>query len=216
MSTSGFRQRLMLSRTYQVFKAGVWDDNPIFRQILGICSTLAVTNLLKNTCVMCLGLIFVLACSNVTVSALRHWTPRRVRMIVQVLIIAAYVIVFKILLDAYMPAISAELGAYVGLIITNCIIMGRAEGFAAQNPLWPSLVDGVACGIGYSIILIVIAFFRELMGFGTLFGVQVLGEWWRPWTIMVMPPGAFFMLALAIWVARRYSKPLVATGQGVQ
>jgi len=129
--------KLALSRSYQVFRAGVWDENPIFRQILGICSALAVTNLVINTGVMCAGLVFVTACSNVTVSALRHYTPRRIRMIVQTLIIAAYVIIFKSGLDAYLPDISDQLGAYVGLIITNCIIMGRAEGFAASNPLWP-------------------------------------------------------------------------------
>ncbi|MFW6189737.1 MAG: Rnf-Nqr domain containing protein [Planctomycetota bacterium] len=204
---SELAKKITLSRSYQVFKSGVWDENPIFRQILGICSTLAVTNLLVNTVVMCGGLIFVLAASNVTVSALRNYTPRRVRMIVQTLIIAAYVIVVKILLDAYLPVIAEALGAYVGLIITNCIIMGRAEGFAGSNPVWPSFVDGVACGVGYSFILITIAFFRELMGQGSLFGYPVMGAWWPQWTIMVMPPGAFFALAMVIWVARRYSSP---------
>jgi len=198
-------RRLKLTRGYQVFRAGVWDENPVFRQVLGICSTLAVTNLLTNTVVMCAGLIFVLAFSNVTVSALRAHVPRRIRMIVQVLIIAAYVIVVKILLDAYLPEVSEQLGAYVGLIITNCIIMGRAEGFAASNPVGPSLVDGVACGVGYSIVLIAIAFVRELTGQGTLFGAQVLGGWWPAWTIMVMPPGAFFVLAAVIWLARRHA-----------
>ena len=200
-------RKLALTRSYQVFKGGVWDDNPVFRQILGICSTLAVTNLLVNAVVMCAGLVFVLACSNVTVSALRSYTPRRIRMIVQTLIIASYVIIFKLMLDAYLPEISDMLGAYVGLIITNCIIMGRAEAFAASNPLWPSFVDGLGSGLGYSIILVIIAFFRELMGSGTLWGAPVLGQWWTPWTIMVMPPGAFFALALVIWAARRWSPP---------
>ncbi len=200
-------RKLALTRSYQVFKGGVWDDNPVFRQILGICSTLAVTNLLVNTVVMCAGLVFVLACSNVTVSALRSYTPRRIRMIVQTLIIASYVIIFQLMLDAYLSEISDMLGAYVGLIITNCIIMGRAEAFAASNPLWPSFVDGLGSGLGYSIILVIIAFFRELMGSGTLWGAPVLGQWWTPWTIMVMPPGAFFALALVIWAARRWSPP---------
>ena len=199
--------KVKLSRSFQIFTAGVWDENPIFRQILGICSTLAVTNLLKNTLVMCTGLVFVTACSNMTVSALRNWTPRRVRMIVQTLIIASYVIVVKIVLDAYLPTISAELGAYVGLIITNCIIMGRAEAFASSNPVWPSCVDGVATGLGYSLILMIIAFLRELLGSQSLFGIPIAWAWWRPWTIMVMPPGAFFALALVIWIARRYSEP---------
>jgi Na+-transporting NADH:ubiquinone oxidoreductase subunit D len=200
----GIAKKLLLSRSAQVFKSGLWDENPIFRQILGICSTLAVTNLMANTLVMCVGLIFVVVCSNVTVSLLRSYTPRRIRMIVEVLIIASFVIMFKMAIDAYLPDISKQLGAYVGLIITNCIIMGRAEGFASSNPAWPSFVDGVASGLGYSIILLIIAFFRELMGMGTLFGHPILGDWWRPWTIMVMPPGAFFALALVIWAARRW------------
>jgi Na+-transporting NADH:ubiquinone oxidoreductase subunit D len=197
-------KRVRLSRSYQVARSGIWDENPVFRQILGICSTLAVTNLLVNTLVMCTGLVFVLVCSNVAISLLRSGTPRRIRMIVEVLIIASFVIVFKMFIDAYTPDISRQLGAYVGLIITNCIIMGRAEGFASSNPVWPSFVDGLASGLGYSIVLLVIAFFRELMGSGTLFGVPVMGEWWRPWTIMVMPPGAFFALALVTWAVRRY------------
>ena len=199
-------KRFILSRSAQVFRAGIWDENPIFKQILGICSTLAVTNLLVNTTVMCVGLIFVVVCSNVMVSMLRHWTPRRIRMIVEVLIIASFVIMFKMAIDAYLPDISKALGAYVGLIITNCIIMGRAEGFASSNGVWHSFVDGIATGLGYSFILLIIAFFRELMGMGTLFGLQVMGDWWRPWIIMVMPPGAFFALAMVIWVVRRYGQ----------
>jgi Na+-transporting NADH:ubiquinone oxidoreductase subunit D len=197
--------RLSLSRSYQAFRSGVWDENPVFRQVLGICSTLAVTNLLANTAVMCAGLVFVLVCSNGTVSALRGRTPARVRMMVQVLIIASYVVVFKMLIDAYVPHIAEELGAYVGLIITNCIIMGRTEGFASANPVWPSLADGLGCGIGYSLVLLLVAFVRELMGFGTVFGLPVLGAWWPRWTIMVMPPGAFFTLALVVWACRRWT-----------
>ena len=200
----GILKKILLSRSAQVFRAGIWDENPIFRQILGICSTLAVTNLMVNTLVMCVGLVFVLVASNVTVSLLRSYTPQRIRMMVEVLIIASFVIMFKIFLDAYLPEISKALGAYVGLIITNCIIMGRAEGFASSNPVWPSFVDGIASSLGYSFILLIIAFFRESMGMGTLFGYEVMGDWWRPWTIMVMPPGAFFALALVIWAARRW------------
>ena len=184
------------------FKAGLWDENPVFRQVLGICSTLAVTNQLGNTTVMCVGLIYATVMSEVTVSLLRNVTPKRVRMMAQVLIIATYVIILDLVLKAFLPEISRNLGPYVGLIITNCIIMGRCEAFARQNPPLLSAVDGLGCGLGYSFVLLFVAFFRELMGFGALFGFQVLGDGWTKWTIMVMPPGAFFMLAIGVWLAR--------------
>ena len=181
---------------------GLWTDNPVLRQILGICSALAVTNLMVNTLIMGLSLIFVTALSNVTVSALRNITPTRIRMMVQTLIIASYVIIVDILLRAYMPDISEALGAYVGLIITNCIIMGRCEAFARSNPVWPSFVDGLASGAGYALVLLTVAFFREAAGFGTVFGVAIFPSDWTKWTIMVMPPGAFFMLGIVIWIVR--------------
>ena len=186
----------------KMFAAGLGRDNPVFVQVLGICSTLAVTNVLANTVVMCAGLVFVLALSNLSVSFLRKIIPTRVRMMVEVLVIASYVIVVDIVLKAYLPDISRQLGPYVGLIITNCIIMGRAEAFALSNPPAASLVDGVAAGIGYSYVLLTIAFFRELMGAGTIWGVPVMGDWWVNWSIMVMAPGAFFMLAVFIWVVK--------------
>ena len=194
--------RIRRSLTVSTFRRGLWDDNPVYRQILGICSTLAVTNLLVNTVVMDVGLIFVTAMSSATVSALRNLTPKRVRMMVQVLIIAAYVILVDLVIQAYLPEISEALGPYVGLTITNCIIMGRCEGFAAKNTPWLSFADGLGCGVGYSFVLLRIAFFRELLGFGTLFGHAVLPDDLTRWTIMVMPPGAFFMLALVIWLFR--------------
>jgi len=190
------------SLAVSTLRRGMWDDNPIYRQILGICSTLAVTNLMVNTLVMDVGLIVATAFSSATVSLLRHHTPKSVRMMAQVLIIAAYVILIDLMIKAYLPDISEALGPYVGLIITNCIIMGRAEAFAAKNGPWLSFVDGLGCGIGYSAILLIIAFFRELLGFGSVFGVPVLPADMTRWTIMVMPPGAFFMLALVIWFFR--------------
>lgn len=186
----------------QAFLKNLWVENPVFRQVLGICSTLAVTNLLKNTVLMCAGLIFTVSLSNLTVSLLRKHTPKQVRMMVQVLIIAAYVIVVDIILRAYFPEAHKFIGPYVGLIITNCIIMGRCEAFAAQNPPGASFMDGLGAGLGYSIVLILIAVFREGLGFGTLFGFDLpfRDVWWHQWTIMVMPPGAFFMLALVAWL----------------
>lgn len=179
----------------------LWRNNPVFRQVLGICSTLAVTNLVANTLLMCGGLVFATALSSLTISLLRKSIPRQVRMMVQVLIIAAYVIIVDLFIRAQFPEIHKTIGPYVGLIITNCIIMGRAEAFASKNPAWPSLLDGLGAGLGYSLVLVVIAAFREALGFGTLLGIPLPGRdvWWYQWTIMVMPPGAFFMLALVAW-----------------
>jgi Na+-transporting NADH:ubiquinone oxidoreductase subunit D len=189
-------------RAKRILLDNVGRSNPVFAQILGICSTLAVTNKLRNTVVMCVGLVFAVALSNVTVSVLRKRIPSRVRMMFEVLVIASYVIIFDVAVKAYLPGISRQLGPYVGLIITNCIIMGRAEAFALSNPPWPSFVDGVTSGAGYSYVLVVIAFFREILGSGSLWDVPVLGDWWVNWSIMVMAPGAFFMLALFIWVVK--------------
>jgi Na+-transporting NADH:ubiquinone oxidoreductase subunit D len=186
--------------------ANLWNENPVFRQMLGICSTLAVTNLLKNTLLMCGGLVFTAGLSSLTISLLRNYIPKQVRMMVQVLIIAAYVIIVDTFIRAQYPDIHKTIGPYVGLIITNCIIMGRAEAFALKNKAWPSLLDGIGAGLGYSLILIIIAVFREALGFGTLMGLELPGKeiWWYQWTIMVMPPGAFFMLALVAWFGNAY------------
>jgi Na+-transporting NADH:ubiquinone oxidoreductase subunit D len=192
----------MNNKIRKITLANLGRDNPVFVQVLGICSTLAVTNVLKNTVVMSIGLVFVTGLSNVTVSVLRKQIPTRIRMMVSTLIIASYVIFVDIVLKAYMPDVSRQLGPYVGLIITNCIIMGRAEAFALNNKPLLSLADGISSGIGYSYVLLIIAFFRELMGSGTIWGVTVLGSWWVKWSIMVMAPGAFFMLAVFIWIVK--------------
>jgi Na+-transporting NADH:ubiquinone oxidoreductase subunit D len=196
------------SKTMKLFIENLGRNNPVFTQVLGICSTLAVTNNMKNTFIMCAGLVFVTALSNVTLSSMRRIMPNRVRMMVEVLIIATYVIIVDITLKAWLPEISKELGPYVGLIITNCIIMGRAEAYALGNPPGPSFVDGLSSGLGYSYVLMIIAFIRELMGSGSLFGIKVLGDWWVNWSIMVMAPGAFFTLAVLIWIIRtRFLNP---------
>ncbi|NLN15148.1 MAG: NADH:ubiquinone reductase (Na(+)-transporting) subunit D [Tissierellia bacterium] len=184
----------------KLLRLGIIEENPVIVQIIGICSALAVTNLMGNSLIMGLGLTFVTAISSLTISLIRNYIPKHIRMMVQVLIIAAYVIIVDIFLKAYMPEMSKALGPYVGLIITNCIIMGRAEAYAQINPPIPSLVDGIAAGLGYTLVLLAIAFVRELMGFGTILGFRVLGDWWTPWTIMVMPPSAFFLLAILIWI----------------
>ncbi len=176
--------------------------NPVFVQILGICSTLAVTNSIKNTLVMSLGLIFSTAFSAFFVSILRKVLPSRIRMMVETLIIAAFVIIVEIVLRAFVPDIARQLGPYVGLIITNCIIMGRMEAFALTNPPVLSFIDGFTSGAGYAYVLLIVSVFRELLGAGTLWGVPILGDWWTNWAIMIMPPGAFFMLAVLIWVVK--------------
>jgi Na+-transporting NADH:ubiquinone oxidoreductase subunit D len=184
---------------------GLWRNNPIFKQVLGICSTLAVTNLVLNTMVMCAALVFTLSLSSATVSLLRTFTPRNIRMMVETLIIAFYVIIVDVLLKAYWPQMSTNLGPYVGLIITNCIVMGRCEAYGNSNPPGGAFVDGFFNALGYSFVLLIIATFRELFGMGTLLGLPMpyfSGPYWDPWIIMVMPPGAFFMLGLVVWVFR--------------
>jgi Na+-transporting NADH:ubiquinone oxidoreductase subunit D len=186
----------------EIFKNGLWKDNPVLRQVLGICSTLAVTNLMVNTLVMNAGLIFTLSMSSLTVSLLKTYTPMRIRMMVQTLIIASYVIIVDIVIKAFLPSISEALGPYVGLIITNCIIMGRCEAFARNNPPWSSFLDGLAVGLGYAFVLSMIALIREALGFGTFFGYRIMPDGFVPWTIMIMAPGAFFMLGIFVWVVR--------------
>lgn len=191
-----------MSEFRKVLWKNLWTENQVIVQILGICSTLAVTNRLLNTAIMTVGVSLVTGFSNLTISLVREWIPRKVRMITQVLVIAFYVIIVDIFLRAYVPEVSKALGPYVGLIITNCIIMGRAEAFAQANPPILSFWDGLTAGLGYMWVLMALAFVRELLGFGTIFGLKVMPENFVPWTIMVMPPSAFFVLAGLIWILR--------------
>ena len=196
----------------------LWDENPIFRQVLGICSALAVTNRLFNTMLMCAGLIWATTMSSLTVSLLRNYTPQRVRIMVNVLIIAVYVIVVDIVFRAFFFETHSQIAAYVGLIVTNCIVLGRLEAFAAKNPPAASASDGFGAGMGYSLVLLAIAVVREYLGFGTLLGYPVPGPGYS-WTIMIMPPGAFFVLALAVWAARTWSlrrEAAAAAGEGAK
>jgi Na+-transporting NADH:ubiquinone oxidoreductase subunit D len=191
-----------MNKSLAILKDNLWTNNPIFIQILGICSALAVTNSLRNTAIMAIGVSLTTAFSSLTLSAMKDLIPRKVRMIIQVLVISFYVIIIDILLRAYLPEVSKQLGPYVGLIITNCIIMGRAEAFAQANRPLLSWWDGLTSGLGYMAVLMAIAVVRELLGFGTLFGFRVMPETFVPWTIMVMAPSAFFLVAMVMWWAK--------------
>lgn len=191
----------------------IWTNNPIFIQILGICSTLAVTNSMRNTLVMTVGVALTTACSSFTISLIKSLIPKKVRMITQVIVISFYVIIIDILLRAYLPEVSKQLGPYVGLIITNCIIMGRAEAFAQANPPFISFWDGLTSGLGYMLVLVFISVVRELLGFGSLMGYPIMPESFTPWTIMIMAPSAFFIVAMIMWWAKSIRRPANSGGK---
>ena len=201
----------LFSKKSMVFvKDPLMDNNPISTQVLGICSALAVTVQLQTAVVMSLAVISVLSFSNVFISLVRNKVPSNIRIIVELAIIATLVILVDQILKAFLYDISKQLSVFVGLIITNCIVLGRAEAFALQNKPWPSFLDGVGNGLGYSIILIAVAFGRELLGSGTLFGFQVIPDaayaaGYQNMGLMVLAPGAFILLGLIIWVQRAVS-----------
>lgn len=187
----------------------ILDNNPIALQILGICSALAVTSSLNVTIVMCIALTTVTALSNFFVSLVRNYIPGSIRIIVQMTIIASLVILADQLIKAFAYEISKSLSVFVGLIITNCIVMGRAEAFAMQNKPLPSLWDGIGNGLGYSVLLLVVATIRELFGSGSLGGITLLrtvteGGWYEANGLFLLPPSAFFLIGLIIWALRAY------------
>lgn len=196
-------------KTKELLFKPILDNNPIALQILGICSALAVTTGLKVTLVMCLALTMVTGFSNLFVSLVRHYIPGNIRIIVQMTIIASLVILVDEILKAVAYDISKQLSVFVGLIITNCIVMGRAEAFAMKNPPVPSFFDGIGNGLGYSALLIVLAVIRELFGTGRLMGVEIMtvvnnGGWYIPNGLMLLSPSAFFLIGLIIWALRAY------------
>lgn len=199
-------RKFSYTRSFRILSGGLWRDNPIFCMVLGICSALAVTNRVENAIAMGLGVTFVLLITEVIVSALRNFIPERVRMITYMVIIATFVIVVDRFLKAFFPVTSEALGPYVGLIITNCILMGRAEGFAIKSPVKESILDSLACGFGYSYILILLAAVREFLGFGTILRYEIAPEGWTNWVAMSIAPGAFFLLAVYLWIFRTIFK----------
>jgi Na+-transporting NADH:ubiquinone oxidoreductase subunit D len=192
-----------------VLLSPLFNKNPIGLQILGICSALAVTSKLETVIVMSLAVTFVIAGSNVSVSLIRNQIPSSIRIIVQITIIATLVIFVDQFLKAYAFGISKQLSVFVGLIITNCIVMGRAEAFAMKNPPTLSFLDGIGNGLGYSLVLVLVAIFRELLGAGKLLGYTILpttsdGGWYLPNGLMLLPPSAFFIIGLLIWALRTW------------
>ena len=192
----------------------VFTNNPIAIQVLGICSALAVTTKLETTVTMCLAVLFVLVFSNLAVSVIRSQIPSSIRMIVQMTIIASLVIIVDQFLKAYAYDISKQLSVFVGLIITNCIIMGRAEAYAMQNPPGLSILDGIGNALGYSVLLLFVGTLRELLGSGTLLGYTVLplttdGGWYPSNGLMLLSPSAFFLIGFFIWGLKTWKKELV-------
>jgi len=196
----------------QILFAPVIDNNPITLQVLGVCSALAVTVKLAPSLIMCISLTFVLTCANAAISLIRRHIPTSIRIIVQITIIASLVIVVDELLKAFAWEISKQLSVFVGLIITNCIVLGRAEAFALHNPVRESVLDALGHAMGYSLVLILVATLRELFGSGTLLGYRILplvrdGGWYEPNGLMLLAPSAFFIIGLLIWAVRSW-KPV--------
>jgi electron transport complex protein RnfE len=183
---------------------GIWDENPILHQLLGLCPTLAVTNAALNGLAMGLATSFVLICSSIFISLLRHIIPHQVRIAGYIVIIATFVTVADRFLAAFYPDMSKALGPYVPLIVVNCIILGRGEAFASKNNLLRSVLDALGMGIGFISVLILLGSFRELLGSGSIFNVTILGEWFEPWLVMILPPGAFLGLGLFIGMVTWY------------
>jgi len=195
----------------------LFNNNPIALQILGVCSALAVTSKMETVMVMSLAVTIVCAFSNLSVSLIRNYIPSSIRIIVQMTIIASLVIITDQILKAYLFETSKALSVYVGLIITNCIIMGRAEGYALKNGPLMSFLDGIGNGIGYALVLIFVGVFRELLGSGTLFGYTILplvseGGWYQPNGLMLLAPSAFFLIGFFIWILRAFKKDQVEEG----
>ncbi len=208
---------LFSAKNRKLFTAPISTGNPITVLVLGICSALAVTVKLQPALVMGISVTLVTGFASFIISMLRNTIPNRIRIIVQLVVVAALVIIVDEVLKAYVYEVSKQLSVFVGLIITNCIIMGRIEAFALGNKPWPSLIDGLGNGAGYGLILVVVAFFRELLGSGTLYGVQIIPQSWYIKNggfyenngLMILPPMALIVLGVIVWVHRSFRKDLI-------
>lgn len=204
---------MKISKTWLPFVNPLSKDNPVIVQVLGICSALAVTAKLEPAVVMTISVTAVLALANVIISLLRNTIPNSIRIIVQLVVVAALVVIVDQVLKAWNYEVSKALSVFIGLIITNCIIMGRLEAFAMSNRPWPAFLDGVGNALGYGIILIIVAFIRELFGSGSIFGYQVIPQWWydagyQNNGMMILPPMALITVACIIWIHRARNKDL--------
>jgi electron transport complex protein RnfE len=186
------------NRTAEEFLKGLWKENPVFVMVLGMCPTLAVTNTAINSLAMGLATLFVLVFSSVLVSAMRKLIPGQVRITAYIIIIATMVTVIDFMLAAVVPDIHKELGAFIALIVVNCLILGRQEAFAGKNKVWLSLMDALGMGVGFLFALMCIGVIREILGSGSLFGVPLFGNTFEPWVVMVLPPGGFFTLGFLL------------------
>ncbi len=191
----------------QEFTKGLWDENPVFRQLLGLCPTLAVTNAVINGLAMGMATAFVLIFSSLVVSSIKKLIPSQVRIASYVVIIATFVTIADRFLAAFFPPISKSLGPYVPLIVVNCIILGRQEAFSSKNTIGRSLIDALGMSSGFVLAMLLLSAIREILGMGTFLGYQVMGQWFEPWIIMILPPGAFItlgiLLALALQIERK-------------
>lgn len=192
MSTKSIREE---------FLKGLWDENPIFRQLLGLCPTLAVTNAVINGFAMGMATTFVLIFSSLVVSSIKKLIPSQVRIASYIIIIATFVTIADRLMAAFFPPVSKDLGPYVPLIVVNCIILGRQEAFSSKNTVGRSLIDALGMSLGFTLALLLLSSIREILGMGTFLGHQVMGAWFKPWIIMILPPGAFITLGILLAIA---------------
>ena len=204
---------LFSKKNKEALNTPLFKENPVTVQVLGICSALAVTSKLEPAIVMGLSVTIIVAMANVIISLIRNTIPMRIRIIVQLVVVAALVTLVSEVLKAFAYDVSVQLSVYIGLIITNCILMGRLEAFAMQNKPWPSLLDGIGNGVGYAMILVIVAFFRELFGTGALFGFQIIPEaayeaGYMNNGLMLMTPAAFILIACIVWYQRAKDKSL--------
>lgn len=206
MPKKKFQKSIKHTKGFKALVAGIWADNPIFCMVLGICSTLAITNQVANAIAMGLGVTFCTVFSSLLISLFRNAIPGRVRMLAYMVIIATFVICIDRFLKAYFPPISEAMGPYVGLIITNCILMGRAEAYAIKNNPLHSVLDALGCGIGYTCMLLLMSIPREIMGFGSVLGHKIMPANFVPWVVMTVAPGAFFLLGVYLWIFRTIAK----------